>query len=485
MLFNSYLYIFIFLPVVYLGFLGLTRFSSYKWVVTWLVVASLFFYGWWNPVYLGLLGVSILVNYSLGHALQRMQGDLRKPLMIAGIVFNVGLLAYFKYANFFVDTVEVVSGREFTFSEVALPLAISFITFQKIAFLMDVYRRKIVMSDFMTFCLFVVFFPQLIAGPIVHYAQIVPQLQKRLMVSSRARECAMGVSLFVLGLAKKVLIAGQLATFANPVFAAAASGAVVQTHDAWLGALAYTFQLYFDFSGYADMAIGAALLFGIKLPINFLSPYKATSIIDFWRRWHISLSNFLRDYVYFSFGGNRNGEVMKLAAIFMTMFIGGVWHGAGWTFVLWGVLHGSYLVINHLWRSHGPALQGRVWLVAAHILTFICVVFGWVLFRADGVDSAALLMKSMVGVVPTTGNQGTEYADSAALYWVIGAYLICMLFPSAMEYFRMARQTGIRSLVLGRLKFRPRFMTAMAISAIFIACVANMGKISEFLYFQF
>lgn len=177
MLFNSYLYIFIFLPVVYLGFLGLTRFSSYKWVVTWLVVASLFFYGWWNPVYLGLLGISILVNYSLGHALQRMQGDLRKPLMIAGIVFNVGLLAYFKYANFFVDTVEVVSGREFTFSEVALPLAISFITFQKIAFLMDVYRRKIVMSDFMTFCLFVVFFPQLIAGPIVHYAQIVPQLQ--------------------------------------------------------------------------------------------------------------------------------------------------------------------------------------------------------------------------------------------------------------------------------------------------------------------
>lgn len=483
MLFNSYLYIFIFLPVVYLGFLGLARYTSYKWVVGWLVAASLFFYGWWNPVYLALLGTSILVNYGLGQSLQKMTGDLRKPLMLTGVLFNVGLLAYFKYANFFVDTVEQAVGREFTFSKIALPLAISFITFQKIAFLMDVYRRKIVMSDFLTFCLFVVFFPQLIAGPIVHYAQIVPQIQKRLMVSNRVRELAMGASLFVLGLAKKVLIADNLATFANPVFAAANSGAVIQSFDAWMGALAYTFQLYFDFSGYADMAIGAALIFGIKLPINFLSPYKATSIIDFWRRWHISLSNFLRDYVYFSLGGNRHGELKKLTAIFITMFIGGVWHGAGWTFILWGALQGSYLVINHLWRRHGLVLKGRAWWIFAHVLTFLCVVFGWVLFRADGTESATLIMKSMVGIVPEGAK--TEYVESAALYWVIGSYLVCMLLPSTMEYFRMAMQKDNGSLFLGRLKFRPRFMTAFVFAAIFVVCIANMGKISEFLYFQF
>ena len=244
MLFNSYLYIFLFLPVVYGGFLCLTRFTTYKWVVTWLVLASLFFYGWWNPVYLGLLAASILVNYGLGHALQRMTGVGRKPILIAGIIFNVALLAYFKYANFFVETLETVMVREFTFSEVALPLAISFITFQKIAFLMDMYRRKVVMSDFMTFCLFVVFFPQLIAGPIVHYAEIVPQIQRRLMSSARARECAMGVSLFILGLAKKVLIADKLSAYANPVFLAASKGEVLSTAESWLGALAYTFQLY-------------------------------------------------------------------------------------------------------------------------------------------------------------------------------------------------------------------------------------------------
>lgn len=398
MLFNSYLYIFLFLPVVYGGFLWLTRVTSYKWVVAWLVSASLFFYGWWNPVYLILLSGSILVNFGFGHTLQRMGGAGRKPVLIAGIIFNVGLLAYFKYANFFVDTVETLTAREFTFSEVALPLAISFITFQKIAFLMDIYQRKIVMSDFLTFCLFVVFFPQLIAGPIVHYAQIVPQIQRRLMSSARARECAMGCSLFILGLAKKVLIADQLATYANPIFLAAESGEVLSTAEAWLGALSYTFQLYFDFSGYADMAIGAALLFGIKLPINFLSPYKSTSIIDFWRRWHISLSNFLRDYVYISMGGNRKGEARKLQAIFLTMFIGGVWHGAGWTFVLWGALHGLYLVINHLWRSYGLAWKGRLWTIGAHLLTFTAVVAGWVLFRAASVEGAGSLLQSMAGI---------------------------------------------------------------------------------------
>ncbi|MFQ5488405.1 MAG: MBOAT family O-acyltransferase, partial [Gammaproteobacteria bacterium] len=338
MLFHSYGFIFLFLPLTLLGFFLLGRYGLLRWALAWLVLASLTFYGWWNVEYLFLLLASIVVNYLLGRALapsQRTTASARVLLAI-GIGLNLALLAYFKYAAFIVGNFNQLLGSDYRVHEIVLPLAISFFTFQQIAYLVDAYYGRAQEYSFLNYSLFVSFFPQLIAGPIVHHREMMPQFEGRRIFRFSYEDMDVGLLIFCIGLFKKVLLADGMAQFSEPVFAAAAGGLELSFFEAWGGALAYTLQIYFDFSAYSDMAIGLAWMFGIRLPLNFASPYKAINIIEFWRRWHMTLSRFLRDYLYIPLGGNRKGRERRHLNIMATMLLGGLWHGAAWTFVVWG-----------------------------------------------------------------------------------------------------------------------------------------------------
>ncbi len=348
MLFNSAVFIFAFLPFVVLFYYFLNRKFTAEISFAFLVLASLFFYGWWNPVYLLLLSASIIGNFYIGKLIYRRK---KKILLVFGIVLNLASIAYYKYAGFLVFNFAYLTGSNITIDKIVLPLAISFFTFQQIAYLVDVWKAKAKEYNFIHYCLFVTFFPQLIAGPIVHHSEMLPQFEKNELKRIQDN-LAIGISIFAIGLFKKTVIADNLAVYANPIFQQADSGVGVDFFSAWLGTLAYSLQLYFDFSGYSDMAIGLARMFGIILPLNFYSPYKAFSIVEFWRRWHITLSRFLRDYVYIPMGGNQHGRTKKYIFLMSTMLLGGLWHGAGWNFVIWGGLHGLYLIVNHYSRPN-------------------------------------------------------------------------------------------------------------------------------------
>ncbi|MEE9543666.1 MAG: MBOAT family protein, partial [Thermodesulfobacteriota bacterium] len=409
MLFNSHIFIFLFLPITLAGFFLIGKTWNHRYATIWLTIASLFFYGWWNPVYLILIVFSIIFNFYAGSRLARAtQGEkIKRPkaLLVFSIGVNIALIAYFKYANFFVDNLNSVLGTEFFISAIVLPLAISFFTFQQVAFLIDSYRAETREYDFQSYALFVTFFPQLIAGPIVHHKDMMPQFAKEPERGLGYANLSIGLTIFSLGLFKKVVLADGIALFATPVFSAAGAGDTLSFFTAWTGALSYTFQLYFDFSGYSDMAVGIGTAFGIRLPLNFSSPYKATNIIDFWRRWHITLSTFFRDYVYFPLGGSRETTARTLFNLIITMLLGGLWHGAGWTFVFWGFLHGVYLAINHGWRMARRSLLGHdlekstlAGRVTGTIITFLAVVVSWVFFRADSFTSALGILRGMAGL---------------------------------------------------------------------------------------
>lgn len=405
MLFNSYEFLLLFLPITVIVYYRLIPHHN-EAAILWLVLASLFFYGWWNPLYLLLLVGSIAVNFALGHLLSRSRNSVsetrRRCYLSLGIIINLGLIGYFKYADFFISTVNGIGGFELPLQQVILPLAISFFTFQQIAYLVDAYQGITREYQFSHYALFVTFFPQLIAGPIVHHRDMLPQFMHS--TGSRSENLSVGLSILAIGLFKKTVIADGVAQYAAPVFAAAGDGEAVSLFTAWGGALAYTCQLYFDFSGYSDMAIGAARLFGIRLPLNFYSPYKATSIIEFWRRWHMTLSRFLRDYLYIPLGGNRGSSTRRYRNLMITMLLGGLWHGAGWTFVIWGGLHGLYLGINHFWShwAQHTRLAGLLPGVMTHFLswliTFVAVVVGWVFFYAESLDTALTVLAGMAGL---------------------------------------------------------------------------------------
>src|SRR5437899_3615727 len=346
MLFSSYTFLFQFLPATVLAFAAARRHSPRAGIMV-LAGASLFFYGAWRPVYLLLLIASIAINFTLG---LRMADPLRRRAAGSfGVALNLAVLCYFKYTNFLFDSLNMLTGAPLPFVNIILPLGISFFTFQQIAYLVDVMRGAKVERDIVSYTLFVSFFPHLIAGPLVHHAEMIPQF-KRGRTGRAALLAARGLANFAAGLFKKVVSADNLPQFVSPVFAHLDAGGGVTTTWAWLATLSYTLQIYFDFSGYSDMAIGLALLFGIRLPVNFNSPYKSASIIEFWRRWHISLSRFLRDYLYIPLGGNRKGRTRRYVNLLITMLLGGIWHGAGWTFAIWGALNGLYLTINQAWR---------------------------------------------------------------------------------------------------------------------------------------
>ncbi len=451
MLFSSVEFLFFFLPLVLLTYLGIARLGSRRMVVGWLVLASLFFYGWWNPPYLLLIIGSMVFNFGIGRFLQRESPSL--PILTAGVAANLGMLVYFKYAEFFFGTVGALASELYGFEQIALPLGISFFTFQQIAFLVDTYRGESRESDPLHYALFVSFFPQLVAGPIVHHKEILPQFARRDVMAPRWENFAVGSSMLILGLFKKVVIADGLAEYANPVFSLAETGASISFVDAWGAALAYSLQIYFDFSAYSEMAMGLARFFGVRLPVNFDAPYRSSSIIDFWRRWHRTLSRFLRDYVYISLGGNRLGPARRYVNLMATMLLGGLWHGAGWTFVAWGGIHGFYLLINHAWRSWAPRTHGEESGVIAtagyRALTFISVVLAWVLFRAESMPGALGIYTGIAGFnglfspVATLSTQERDdsaaaapFEDPVAAVAILSALLVVWFMPSVPELMR-------------------------------------------------
>jgi alginate O-acetyltransferase complex protein AlgI len=401
MLFNSTIFLFGFLPITLALFFALGA-VSITVARLWLAAASLFFYAWWNPPYLVLLGISILFNFGVGRLLQdhdRFTGvPSKKLILILGLAFNLGFLGYFKYSAFLIENIDAYTGAEYVARHVALPLAISFFTFQKIAYLVDSYLGRVKDRSFINYVLFAAFFPQLIAGPIVHYSEVFPQFRKPETYRFQWTPFTDGLTLFLLGLAKKVVLADEFARYSDAMFNGALAGGMITLVPAWVGALSYTLQLYFDFSGYSDMAIGLARMFNIELPLNFWSPYKSGNIIEFWRRWHMTLSRFLRDYVYIPLGGSRGGEAKRYCNLLLTMLVGGIWHGAGWTFVAWGALHGGALAANHLWQYYVTRPLGS-WLyrAAAHLVTLLVVVCGWVIFRSPTMDTAGRVFASMSG----------------------------------------------------------------------------------------
>jgi D-alanyl-lipoteichoic acid acyltransferase DltB (MBOAT superfamily) len=392
LLFNSYIFIFLFLPVTFFIYFYLNKKRLTEASKAFLVLSSLFFYAWWNTAYLPLILVSMLFNYTLGRELSKERKGKKhlspKVLLIFGVAANLSLLGYFKYADFFIENIDLVFGIDIPLLHLALPLAISFYTFQQIAYLVDSYRKETREYDFLNYAVFVTFFPQLIAGPIVHHSEMMPQFAQIKHKIPQYKNIAAGIFIFAMGLFKKVVIADAFALWVTQGFDIEKT---LTTLEAWTASLSYTFQLYFDFSGYTDMAIGIALLFNIKLPINFFSPYKATSIQDFWRRWHITLSRFLKDYIYIPLGGNRKGELRTYTNLFTTFLLGGIWHGAGWTFVLWGALHGTALIIHRVWQKIGFRLPA----VLAWFITFNFINIAWVFFRAKTFEDAHKVLHAM------------------------------------------------------------------------------------------
>jgi len=482
-LFGSFEFLFGFLPVTLLGYHGLRLYGKREAAKIVLLLASLFFYGWWDVRYVPLVVTSVLVNFAVGLLLGRKR-SARRLVLIIGVIFNLGLLGYFKYANFFLANFDQLTGLSLTISSIVLPLGISFFTFQQIAYLVETSRDGRCERNIISYSLFVVFFPHLIAGPITHPREMLPQFDVAGSKQFDINQLNIGMALLVLGLAKKAVIADTLALLANPVFSAADTAQAVSSTGAWMGALAYTFQLYFDFSGYSDMAIGLGLLFGIRLPVNFASPYKSKSITEFWRRWHITLSRFLRNYIYIPLGGNRKGLQRRYLNLMITMGLGGLWHGAGWTFLAWGLLHGGYLVINNVWSRIGRPLPSPV----AWVSTFLAVTVGWVLFRAMTFSGAMAILRAMF--LPTaTSNPQTIAIPALAWLAVAAVAAISFFFPNSIELVNYAHEMPndpSDHVPLKPITWQPPpAIIAVTLGAIAALAIAKLPDPGVFLYFNF
>ena len=491
MLFNSYEFIFVFLPITFFIYFYLNHKRLTEASKGFLVCSSLFFYSWWNVAYLPIILSSMVFNYVIGRSLNKTckdksKGFSKKSILIFGIVFNLSLLGYFKYTDFLIENFNLAFSSDADLLHLALPLAISFFTFQQIAYLVDSYRQETKEYDFLNYALFVTFFPQLIAGPIVHHKEMMPQFAKTRNKVKNYRNIAMGLFIFSIGLFKKVVIADTFAVWATNGFDVATT---LNLFEAWATSLSYTFQLYFDFSGYTDMAIGLALLFNIRLPVNFNSPYKATNIQDFWRRWHITLSRFLRDYVYIPLGGNRKGGFRTYNNLMATFVLGGLWHGAAWTFVFWGFLHGLALIIQRIWSKLGI----KLWTWLAWLITFNFVNITWVFFRAKEWDDAVKVLSGMVGLSgvyienlklldliklnPDTLKlipllDGIARIDLAIYIMIAILSVIILFFKNSIELLANF-ETSKFNLYLG--------LTAFLVSILFM----NSIQETEFLYFDF
>jgi D-alanyl-lipoteichoic acid acyltransferase DltB (MBOAT superfamily) len=499
MLFNSYDFILVFLPAV-LAFVYLLRGFGRRWLEVWLLLASLVFYAWWDVRFLPLLIVSVILNYLGALMVERTRSRLALAAMIA---FNLALLGYFKYLGFFAQIASGAvdeQGWDLTLLAIILPLGISFYTFQQIGYQIDRWRGQERQHDFIDYALFVTFFPQLIAGPIVRFSEFLPQI-RYLADRLATRNVVIGLTIFSIGLFKKVIFADTFALYATPVFDTAAKGVALDGQTAWLGVLAYTFQIYFDFSGYSDMAIGLGRMLGINLPLNFNAPYRSTSITDFWRRWHITLGRFLRDYLYFPLGGSKVGALRHFTNLMIVMLLCGLWHGAAWTFVVWGGLHGLALAAHRLWLRRFPSHEPRslAWHVAAWALTFAFVVVTWVFFRADGLGTSFAMLQSMFSPasfgapveIKNLGGEGGYLGVSFGWAAVSFAIVWVLVMPTMQDLMRLRLRGPMYQPYVARatplLQPSWRLTTAwvMGSAAIFAVAFLGLSRVSEFIYYNF
>ncbi|UPK04418.1 MBOAT family protein [Bradyrhizobium sp. 170] len=478
MLFNSHSFIFLFLPVVLLGYFALGRRSNLAPVV-WLALASLVFYAFGGGQFVPLLLVSIAFNYGVGYLLiaRKLRPGLRFAVLTIGVAGDLTVLGIFKYAGFFVANLNALFATGF-FVTIVLPVGISFYTFTQIAFLVDAYRGNVARYALPHYALFVTYFPHLIAGPILHHKDMIPQFERAETKRPDPHLILCGLIIFAIGLFKKTCLADGI----QPLVAQAFGPNAPTFDQAWIGVLAYTFQLYFDFSGYSDMAIGISLMFGIILPLNFNSPYKATSVVDFWRRWHMTLSQFLRDYLYIPLGGNRHGRLLRYVNLMITMLLGGLWHGAAWTFVVWGALHGVYLCINHAWSNYGPKAPprfARLADIAGLILTFLAVVIAWVFFRAPDMATALSVLSKMADPSNIAfGRVEMVYALFVAIYAALA-----WLAPNTQEIMGYDHENRSVGENLRAQRMRPLFLYATA--AVLAFGILGIQQHSEFIYFRF
>ncbi|NGZ26879.1 MAG: MBOAT family protein [Magnetococcales bacterium] len=513
MAFSTYIFLLLFLPVTLAGFYVIYRFFPRRWRLIWLVVLSFVFYAYWSVSDLFLVLTSIALNYALVQAMNVWRETYGRFILFIGVSVNLVLLGYFKYIDFFISNINKMFDWSLSLPEVILPLGISFYTFQQIAFLVDHWKGRIVDINILNYCLCICFFPHLIAGPIIDPKEILSQFDRKNSWLFRWNHLSVGLTLFVVGLAKKVLIADSIGVYADKIFFSAAGGMNVPMLEAWAGVLAYTFQIYFDFSGYSDMAVGLARMFGIRFPQNFNSPYQAVDLIEFWRRWHITLSRFLRNHVYIPLGGNRQGKLASYRNIFITMTLGGLWHGASWTYVFWGMGHGVCLVLNHAWRSWG---RWRLPDGLSRFITLLAVMFGWVLFRADTMTTAINIFKSLFGLngiflhqkwiaklglsYEYVASLGIEIQDTytvinteQALGWELFLLAVVLWVPNIYTWMSRYSPTlqgntllqAEESRMLDRFKWYPHPVYSLILAVLTVWSLTHIDQGSSFLYFQF
>ena len=468
MLFNSYQFLLLFLPVTLLGIYLLTWYRQERAAIWFAGLASLAFYTAGEKHVVFILIASIIFNYLLGNEIlqckEKRSDKTAKIIVCLGIAANLGLLGYFKYTNFFVDNLDNLFSLHLEIARIALPIGISFYTFTQIGFLVDCNRNESHRYRFGDYLLFVTYFPHLVAGPILNHKSIIPQFEAGKFGRPSAKPLYQAAIFFSTGLFKKIIIADNLSSYVHIFFDHAQSLNVI---EAWSAALLYTFQLYYDFSGYSEMAVGLSLLMNIDIPINFNSPYKSASIVEFWRRWHISLSLLLRDYIYIPLGGNRKGEARRYLNLIITMFLGGFWHGAGWTFILWGLMHGCALAVNHLWQRLKKPLPRTIGIP----LTFLFVIVGWVVFRSQNLPTAWQMISAMLGLHPSPEHSKLSplvHHLSSSLAWLSLLLAWCFFAPNTQE-----------------MAVRPRWYVAVIAACLFAAAFMSIDKASDFLYFKF
>jgi D-alanyl-lipoteichoic acid acyltransferase DltB (MBOAT superfamily) len=501
--------------------------------ILWLIISSLLFYGYWNYAYLWLIILSVLFNYSISFLLRNQEKFNKKSLLIIGIVGNLSALGYFKYFNFFIENINIIAETNLTITEIILPLGISFFTFQQITYLVDSYYNITEKCSFLHYCLFVVFFPQLIAGPIVRHKEIIPQFIKKTIYKLRYKDLAIGGTIFIIGLFKKTVIADGISIYPDSLFSAAEIGMSITFIEAWIGSIAYTLQIYFDFSGYSDMAIGLARMFGIRLPLNFNSPYKSTNISDFWRRWHMSLSSLIRDYLWYplqlsltrtSFNNNLNQPLTFVLTILypaiLTFLLVGLWHGADYNFIIFGLVHGVYIVIQNLWytiKKKNPRIKiiksSLISMSLGWIITFTSVIFAMVIFRSESVNSIKNIIGAMIGfnkislpsyfkdsfsILPKSAYENIFTFDGVfvnGLYdnvtsffiWIIVLFILIAL-PNTQQlmskyYPTIGPYEGINK--NNWIKWRPNFTWTLIISILLLLAITSITRINTFIYFQF
>jgi len=490
MLFNSYIFICAFLPISLVLFYTSRRIAGVQGALISLVLCSLFFYGWWNPYYLLLILGSAVCNYFLG---RRIANSQRKIDYVVGLCLNVLLLGYFKYLNFFVDNANHFFSTGIEIQEIILPLAISFFTFQQISFLTSCYKTGNCETKFERYLLFICFFPQLIAGPIVHHNEIFKQFTHKNFARFNAEVFTVGVCIFIVGLAKKLLLADPLASYVDPVFSTAADGGNFSNSDAWMALTAFKFQLYFDFSGYADMAVGLGLMFGIRLPINFESPYKAGNMFDFWNRWHTTLARFMRGHIFRPLARVFNFSNGVQIALVINIIIGGLWHGANWNFLLWGLFNGLLLLVNHGYRKASqqllsPALQkAKSYIVFCIVFTFVATMFSSVLFRSDNLMGIEQMLKHLL----FSNNYSSMLTLGAIdIIFMVGLFALIWLFPNTRQIFNHFKPgiSLVRKDAPTLIKFQIRSFSwkhGLVFGTLFFVCFIFLSREVEFIYFQF